>query len=205
MGWAGLVPVLTTGVGGIPEPAALAAVGDIVVRIIAAISYLSVTLLVGAAVIANAGDLTRAVSEDIRQQPLKTGGFGLGTIVVCVGGYLVVGVIAAGLVERGAPVRVGIVVLVPFVAGVMGGVIAAAVGQLVLGILLLRRFSDDGQPHLWLALVVGTLIVGLTAVLPAGTLIGAVTTVLAIGGVTRRLWTTNDRIGRLRAAVWETS
>jgi len=186
------------------SPAELVAVGDIVVRVIVAISYLSVTLFVGAAVISNAGGRVRTAGEEVRHHPVETGAFGLGTVAACVGGYLVVGVIAAGLAELGAPAQVGIFVLVPLVVGVIGLVIAAAVGQLVVGILLLRRFSDDGQPNLWIALVVGTLIVGLTAVLPAGNLIGAATTILAIGGVTRRVWATNEHIDRLRASVWET-
>ncbi|ERH06153.1 MAG: hypothetical protein J07HN4v3_01763 [Halonotius sp. J07HN4] len=66
MCWAVLLPLLTTRDEAPPEPAAFAAVGDIAVRILTIISYLSVMLLVGAAVIANASNLTWAVSEGIR-------------------------------------------------------------------------------------------------------------------------------------------
>jgi hypothetical protein len=66
MCWAVLLPLLTTGAEGLPESAPLGAVGDIAVRILTVISYLSVMLLVGAAVIANASNLTWAVSEGIR-------------------------------------------------------------------------------------------------------------------------------------------
>ena len=201
---AGGLTLLTAGIPGIPGPAELVAVGDLVVRVIVAISYLSVTLVVGAAVIANAGDRTRAISEEIRTHPLETGGFGLGTVVACVGGYLALGVIAAGLAELGAPAQVGILVLVPLVVGVLGLVVAATVGQLAVGLILLRRFSDDGRPNLWLALFVGTILVGVTAVLPAGSLIGAATTVLAIGGGTRLVWNANsDRIHSLREQLLE--
>jgi len=204
MGLAGLLTLLTAGVGGIPDPAELVAVGDIVVRVIVAISYLSVTLVVGAAVISNAGGRVRTIGEEIRQHPIESGGFGLGTVVASVGGYLLVGVIAAGLAELGAPAQVGILVLVPLVVGVVGLVVAATVGQLVVGLILLRRFSDDGRPNLWLALLLGTILVGFAAVLPAGNLIGAAMTVLAIGGGTRLVWNANtDRIHSFRNALLE--
>ena len=201
---AGGLTLLTAGIPEVPGPAELVAVGDLVVRVIVAISYLSVTLVVGAAVIANAGGQTRAIGEEIRHHPVETAGFGLGTVVACVGGYLTVGVIAAGLAELGAPAQVGIFVLVPLVVGVVGLVISATVGQLVVGLILLRRFSDDGRPNLWLALFVGTVLVGIAAVLPAGNLIAAAMTVLAIGGGTRLVWHANtDRINSVRNALFE--
>ena len=200
----GGLTLLTAGGAGLPEPAELVAVGDLVVRVIAAISYLSVTLFVGAMLVSNAGERTRAVGEAVRQQPIETGGFGVGTISICVAGYLLVGVTAAGLAELGAPAQVGILVLLPLVVGVIGLVIATALGQLVVGIILLTRFSEDGRPNLWGALILGTVVVGLAAFLPAGNLIGLAVTVLAIGGVTRQLWSANhDRIYTLRDQLLE--
>jgi hypothetical protein len=201
---AGGLTLLTAGVEGLPEPAELVAVGDLVVRVIVAISYLSVTLFVGAMLVSNAGERTRAVGEEIRQHPVESGGFGVGTVVACVAGYLLVGVTAAGLAELGAPAQVGILVLIPLVVGVIGLVTATALGQLVVGIILLRRFSEDGRPNLWGALIVGTVVVGMAAILPVGNLVGVAVTVLAIGGVTRRLWRANtDRLSTLRDRLLE--
>lgn len=201
---AGGLTLLTTGVEGLPGPAELVAVGDLVVRVIVAISYLSVTLFVGAMLVSNAAERTRAVGEEIRQHPVESGGFGVGTVVVCVAGYLLVGVTAAGLAELGAPAQVGIVVLIPLVVGVIGLIIATALGQLVVGIILLGRFSEDGRPNLWGALILGTVVVGLAAFLPAGNLMGVAVTVLAIGGVARRVWrANNDRLSTLRDRLLE--
>ena len=201
---AGGLTLLTGGGAGLPEPAELVAVGDLVVRVIAAISYLSVTLFVGAMLVSNAAERTRAAGEEIRHHPVESGGFGVGTVVACVAGYLLVGVTAAGLAELGAPAQVGIVVLIPLVVGVIGLIIATALGQIVVGIILLARFSEEGRPNLWGAFIVGTVVVGVAAFLPAGNLIGRAITVLAIGGVTRQLWSANhDRIYTLRDQLLE--
>lgn len=195
---------LSAGIKAIPQPADLVAVGDIVVSIIFALSYLSVTLFVGAMLVSNAGERTRTVGEEVRHHPLETGLLGVGTVVACVSGYLLLGVTAAGLAELGAPVQVGVLVLVPLVVGVIGFMLATALGQLVVGIILLRRISDDGRPNLWVALVVGAVVVGLAAILPAGNLLGVAVTVLAIGGVTRWVWRTNtDCIPDLRETLLE--
>jgi len=111
---------------------------------------------------------------------------------------------AAGLAERGAPPQVGILVLVPLVGGVIGLVVATALGQLLVGIVLLDRVSDDGRPNLWAALIVGTVVLGVAAILPAGDLVGVGVTVVVIGGVTRRVWRTNsDRLPDLRDTLLE--
>ena len=195
---------LSVGIEGIPQPADLVAVGDLVVSIIVAVSYLSITLFVGAMLASNAGERIRTVGEAVRRHPLESAGFGLGTVIAGVGGYLLVGVTAAGLAELGAPPQVGILVLVPLVVGVVGVIVATALGQLVVGIILLRQVSDEGRPNLWAALIVGTLVLGVAAIVPAGNLVGVAVTVVAIGGVTRRVWRTNiDRLPDLRETLLE--
>jgi len=199
-----VLPLLSVGVDRIPQPADLVAVGDIVVSIIVAISYLSVTLFVGAVLVSTAGERIRTVGDEVRQHPVSAVGFGLGAVIVGVGGYLLVGVTAAGLAERGAPPQVGILVLVPLVGGVIGFVVATALGQLLVGIVLLDRVSDDGRPNLWAALIVGTVVLGVTAIFPAGDLVGVGVTVGAVGGVTRLVWRTNsDRLPDLRDTLLE--
>jgi hypothetical protein len=195
---------LSVGVDGIPQPADLVAVGDIVVSIIVAISYLSVTLFVGAMLVSTAGERIQTVGDEVRQHPVTSVGFGLGAVIAGVGGYLLAGVMAAGLAERGAPPQVGILVLVPLVGGVIGLVVATALGQLLVGIVLLDRVSDDGRPNLWAALIVGTVVLGVAAIFPAGDLVGVGVTVVVIGGVTRRVWRTNsDRLPDLRDTLLE--
>lgn len=188
----------------LPQPAELVAVGDLVVDIIVAVSYLSITLFVGAMLVSTAGERVRIVGEEVRRHPLESAGFGLGTVIAGVGGYLFVGVMAAGLAERGAPPQVGVLVLVPLVVGVIGVIVATALGQLVVGIILVRRVSDEGRPNLWVALIVGTIAVGVASILPAGDLGGVAVTVGAIGGVARRVWRTNsDRLPDLRETLLE--
>ena len=195
---------LSVGVDGIPQPADLVAVGDIVVSIIVAISYLSVTLFVGAMLVSTAGERIQTVGDEVRQHPVRSVGFGLGAVIAGVGGYLLAGVMAAGLAERGAPPQVGILVLVPLVGGVIGLVVATALGQLLVGIVLLDRVSDDGRPNLWAALIVGMVVLGVAAIFPAGDLVGVGVTVVVIGGVTRRVWRTNsDRLPDLRDTLLE--
>ena len=201
---AAVLTLLFSGIGGVPQPADLVAIGAIVTRLILAISYLSGTLFVGTILVANAGDRTRGISNEIRHHPVETGLFGVGTIVTCVGGYLLLGIFAAGLAELGAPPQVGILVLVPLVIGGVGVIVGTALGQLIVGTILLQRFSDDGRPNLWAALVVGTGIVMIVAILPGGNVLGGAATVLGIGGVSRQMWQTNsDRIPDLAEMLLE--
>jgi len=190
-----MLPPLSVGLEGIPQPADLVAVGDLVVSIIVAISYLSITLFVGAMLVSNAGERIRTVSEEVRRHPLESAGFGLGAVIAGVAGYLLVGVTAAGLAELGAPPQVGILVLIPLVGGVIGLIVATALGQLIVGIILVRRVSEEGRPNLWVALIVGTVVVGVATIVPAGKLGGAAVSLWAVGGVTRRVWRANS--GRL--------
>ena len=199
-----MLPPLSVGIEGIPQPADLVAVGDLVVNIIVAIGYLSITLFVGAMLVSNAGERIRTVGEEVRVHPLESAGFGLGTVIAGVGSYLLVGVTAAALAELGAPPQVGILVLIPLVVGVIGLIVATALGQLVVGIILVRRLSDEGRPNLWAALIVGTVVLGVAAIFPAGNLVGVAVTVGAIGGVTRRVWRTNsERLPALRDTLLE--
>lgn len=125
-------------------------------------AYVVFTVVVGVLVLAVSefalsGSYVRAIERRIYDRPVRSGLVGFGAIVAGFVGILLLMIVLLLLVEIGVPEPLGLVAAIPFFGGVLFLYVGATIGTIVLGSYVLRRLS--GESNLWLALVVGALVV----------------------------------------------
>ena len=125
--------------------------------------YVAVSIAIGVVVLAvsefvGSGSYVRALERRIYDRPLRSAALGVGTIVGGLVGIFLLTVVLLVLAELGAPDPVALLVAVPLFGGTLLLYVGATIGTIVLGSYLLRRLGD-GDSNLWVALVVGSLVV----------------------------------------------
>lgn len=156
-------------------------IAELLILVLTFIGTLVVTLAVGAALVSVASKEVRAVSTSVQAAPLRSGLLGVATAIAGVGLFLLLGVAAAGLAQVGAPQQIGLLVLLPAIAGGIGLIVATALGAITVGASLLGVATEE--PNLWLALIVGATLVGLLSIIPVINYAVFVVPIVGLGGV----------------------
>lgn len=156
-------------------------IAELLILVLTFIGTLVVTLAVGAALVSVASKEVRAVSTSVQAAPLRSGLHGVATAIAGVALFLLLGVTAAGLAQLGAPQQIGLLVLLPAIAGGIGLIVATALGAITVGASLLSVASEE--PNLWLALIVGATLVGLLSIIPVINYAVFVVPTVGLGGV----------------------
>ena len=148
---------------GVEALALLAAFGLIVYLSSVAFSVLIGGVVLAASTLFGSGTYVRFIERRLRAAPVRAGAIGLGAFVAGIVGTLILAILLLLGVELGAPEPLPMAVAIPFFGGTLFVYAAAAVGTVVLGSLLLRRFRG-GEPSSVLALVVGALVVNVPGI-----------------------------------------
>ncbi|MES3516435.1 MAG: hypothetical protein PPP58_02105 [Natronomonas sp.] len=106
------------------------------------------------------GSYIGAIERHIYDRPLRSGVVGFGTLVGGFVGFVLSLFVLLVSIELGVPESVVLISILPFVIAVAFVYIGATVGTIVTGAYLLRRLRG-GDPNVWIALVVGALVVNL--------------------------------------------
>lgn len=106
------------------------------------------------------GSYVRAIEKRAYDQPVRSGALGFGVFVGGVVGFILLLFVLLFLMAFGVPEFLGMVGVIPFFGGILFMYVASTLGTIVFGSYVLRRFSG-GESNLWLALVVGALIVNI--------------------------------------------
>lgn len=102
----------------------------------------------------------RSIELHIYDQPLRSGAIGVGTLTGGFVGVVLLLFVLLVLLELGVPEPAILLSMIPFFAGTAFMYVGATVGTIVVGAYLLRRFRG-GTPNVWIALVIGALVVNL--------------------------------------------
>ena len=151
----------------------------LLVMVIGTIATTILTLLIGAVVLVISQSYVRRVEERIYDQPVLTGAVGFGAIIGGFVALIAAMIVVALLLAVGVPEPFGLVLAIPFFGWMALLYIAPAICTIVVGSMLLRRFRD-GESNLWLALVVGALVVGGLSLIPLVNIVIALV-VLSLG------------------------
>lgn len=138
--------------------AALAVLGLVVYVAYVVLSISVGVVVLGVSEFALSGSYVRAVETRIYERPGRVGALGIGALVGGVVGFVLVLLVLLILVEFGLPEPVALLAAIPLFGGTLFLYVASTVGTIVFGSYLLRRLGD-GESNLWLALVVGSLVV----------------------------------------------
>jgi len=125
--------------------------------------YVALSLVVGVVVLSVSEfvcseSYVRAVEARIRDSPGRAGAIGVGVMIAASVGYVLLLIVLLVLVAVGLPEPVSLLAAVPLFAGTVFLYVGSTVGTVVFGSSLLGRVGRE-EPNLWLALVVGALIV----------------------------------------------
>ena len=151
--------------------------------------YVVLTLVFGGFVVLVAGDRVRRLDTRVRQSTLRTAGIGFTALVGSVIAVGLVGVVVISLVELGAPEAVTLVLLLPFFGGALAVLVVTAVGELIVGLWLLRAVKNHPEPNLWGGLAVGAVVVNMAYPVPGlNLLVGMATVALPVGGLVDGWW-----------------
>ena len=151
--------------------------------------YVAISLVVGVVVLAISEfvcseSYVRAVAARIRDTPGRAGAIGVGAMVGASVGYVLLLVALLVLVAVGLPEPVGLLAAVPLFGGTVFLYVGSTVGTVVFGSYLLRRLGRD-EPNLWLALVVGALVVNVPIL---NFVLAFVTLFVGTGGMLDQWW-----------------
>ncbi|AFZ72918.1 hypothetical protein [Natronobacterium gregoryi] len=100
----------------------------------------------------------RAIETWSYDRPIRSVALGFGSIVGGFVGIVFLMFVVLVLVELGVPEPIVLLLMIAFFAGMLFLYVSATVGTIVFGSYLLRKVGS-GEPNLWLALVVGALVV----------------------------------------------
>ncbi|SFG56349.1 hypothetical protein SAMN04488063_2428 [Halopelagius inordinatus] len=149
-----------------------------------AVSVVFCGLVVAVSEFVSSGSYVRDAEKRLYARPVRTGALGIGVVVGGIAGTVLLAVVLLVLVNAGAPEPLSLVAAVPVFGGLLFLSVASAVGTVVLGSALLRRVRG-GEPSLWVALVVGSLVVNVPLL---NLVFGALVAVLGAGAIVGRWW-----------------
>ena len=159
-----LAPAQTATPAPAPAPTAgiaeLAVLGLVVYGASVAFSIVVGLLVLAVSEFVYAESYVRSIEHRISDRPIQAGALGFASIVAGVAALFVLLVVLAVLLAVGLPEPVGLLAAIPLFGGLAFIYVGATVGTIVLGAFLLRRVRGD-RANLWLALVVGALVVNL--------------------------------------------
>lgn len=101
-----------------------------------------------------------AIEAHVYDHPFRSGAVGVGALLGGTVGIFLLMVVLLVLLELGLPEPAVLLSAVPFFAGMVLVYVGATVGTIVVGAYLLRLVGA-GDPNLWIALVLGALVVNL--------------------------------------------
>ncbi|MDR5673423.1 hypothetical protein RH858_09725 [Halalkaliarchaeum sp. AArc-GB] len=149
-----------------PAPAPTAGIAELaVLGLVVYGASVAVSIVIGLLVLAvsefvYAESYVRAIEQRISDRPIQAGALGFASIVAGVAALFVLLVVLAVLLAVGLPEPVGLLAAIPLFGGLAFLYVGATVGTIVVGAFLLRRVRG-ARANLWLALVVGALVVNL--------------------------------------------
>lgn len=141
-----------------PGLSELAVLGLVVYVVYVAFSIAVGVVVLGVSEFVCSESYVRAIEERIYDSPGRAGALGVGATVGGFVGFVLFLVVLLVLVQLGLPEPVGLLAAIPLFGGTLFVYVGSTVGTIVLGSYLLRRLGG-GEPNLWLALVVGSLVV----------------------------------------------
>ncbi|MFC6716759.1 hypothetical protein ACFQGT_17100 [Natrialbaceae archaeon GCM10025810] len=130
------------------------------------------------------GSYVRAIEKRAYDQPVGSGVLGLGVFVGGVVGFILLLLVFLFLMAFGVPEFLGMAGVIPLFGGILFTYVASALGTIVFGSYVLRRFGD-GESNLWLALVVGALVVNIPVL---NFVLGFLVLFLGMGAMVGQWW-----------------
>lgn len=156
----------------------------IVAAVVLYVVYVFLTLVFGGFVVLVASERVRRLDRRIRQSTLRAAGIGAAALLASVVVFVLVGVVVAVLVERGAPEPLALLLILPVLAGSLAVLVISAVGEIIAGLWLLRTLKQQAEPSLWMGLLVGAVFVSMAYLIPlVNFFVGLAMVALPVGGL----------------------
>ncbi|SDR26888.1 hypothetical protein [Natronobacterium texcoconense] len=178
-----------------PEPvspeAGLAALA--VLAVVMYVVYVAFSIAFGLIVLVvseviRSGSYVRAIEQRSFDRPIRSVALGFGSIVIGFVGIFFLMFVVLILVELGVPEPIVLLLMIAFFAGVLFLYVGSTIGTIVVGSYLLRKIRG-GEANLWLALVVGALVVNIPLV---NFVLGFLVLFLGIGAMVDH-WSSTNR------------
>ncbi|THE66723.1 hypothetical protein D8Y22_00950 [Salinadaptatus halalkaliphilus] len=134
--------------------------------------------------VVGSGSYVRSIEHRIYDRPVRSSVLGIGALVGGLAGLLALSLVVLLLVEVGLPEPTGLLIMIPFLLGMLFVYVGVTLGMITIGAYLLGRLRG-GEANLWLAVVVGALVVNIPGL---NLVLGFVALFTGTGAMVGHLW-----------------